>query len=139
MDKKKLFTPNQIFACAFFGGPLAMIYGLWKNFRVLDRPRDAKLLLFWGSLFIVTLLVFSPFIPDWADLAVPIAYAFGARSIAANHQMSKDDVLQSQAYEAQPIANVAAVAIVFFLSFVMVIFGFIAVLISTGVISPEIG
>lgn len=139
MDKKKLFTPNQIFACAFFGGPLAMIYALWRNFRALERPRDAKLILFWGSLFIVTLMVFSPFIPDWADLAVPIAYAFGARSLAANHQMAKDDILHSQAYEPQPIANVAAVAIVFFLSFVVVIFGFISVLISTGVISPEVG
>ncbi len=139
MDKKKLFTPSQIFACAFFGGPLAMIYALWKNFRVLERPHDAKLILFWGSLFIVTLLLFSPFIPDWADLGVPIAYAFGARSIAANHQMGKADIVHSPAYEPQPIVNVAAVAVVFFLSFVVVIFGFISVLISTGVISPEIG
>ena len=139
MDKKKLFTPNQIFACAFFGGPLAMIYALWKNFQVLERPRDAKSILIWGALFIVTLLVFSPFIPDWADLAVPIAYAFGARSIAANHQMSKEDILHSEAYEPQPTVNVAAVAVVFFLSFVVVIFAFISVLISTGVITPELG
>lgn len=136
MDKKKLFTPNQIFACAFFGGPIATVYALWKNFQVLERPRDARLIVFWGSLFIVTLLLFSPFIPDWADLVVPIAYAFGAHSIVANHQMRKDDILHSQAYEPQPVANVAAVAVVFFLSFVVVIFVFVSILISAGLIEP---
>jgi hypothetical protein len=136
LDKKKLFTPNQIFACTFFGGPMAMIYALWKNFQVLERPRDAQQILFWGSLFVVTLLLFAPFIPDWAEIAIPIGYSVAARSIAANHQMRKDDILVSQAYARQPIVNVAAIAIVFFLGFVLITFAFIFVLVSTGVLEP---
>ena len=136
MDKKKLFTPNQIFACSFFGGPMAMIYALWKNFQVLERPRDARQILVWGSLFIVALLLFSPFIPDWAEITIPIGYSIAARSIAANHQMRKEDIRDSQAYEPQPVVNVAAVAIVFFLAFVVVTFSFIFALVSTGVIEP---
>jgi hypothetical protein len=136
LEKKKLFTPNQILACTFFGGPMAMIYTLWKNFQVLERPRDAQQILFWGALFIVALLLFSPFIPDWAEIAIPIGYSIAARSIAANHQMRKEDIRDSQAYEAQPVVNVAAVAIVFFLAFVLVTFSFIFALVSTGVIEP---
>jgi hypothetical protein len=136
LEKKKVFTPNQILACAFFGGPMAMIYTLWKNFQVLERPRDAQQILFWGSLFIVVLLLFSPFIPDWAEIAIPIGYSIAARSIAANHQMRKEDIRDSQAYEAQPVVSVAAVAIVFFLAFVVVTFSFIFALVSTGVIEP---
>ena len=136
MDKKQLFTPNQIFACTFFGGPMAMVYALWKNFQVLERPRDGQQILSWGALFIVTLILFSPFVPDWAAIVVPIAYSFGARSIAASHQMQKDDILHSDAYEPQPIVNVAAVAIVFFLSFVVVISAFVFILVSAGIIEP---
>ncbi len=136
MEKKKLFTPNQILACSFFGGPMAMIYALWKNFQVLERPRDAQQILFWGSLFIVALLLFSPFIPNWAEITIPIGYSIAARSIAANHQMRKEDICYSQAYEPQPVVNVAAVAVVFFLVFVLVTFSFIFALVSTGVIEP---
>lgn len=136
LNKKKLFTPNQIFACAFFGGPMAMVYALWKNFQVLERPRDAQQILFWGSLFIVTLLLFSSFIPDWAEVAIPFGYSVAARSIAANHQMRKDDILASDAYEPQPIATVASVAVVFFLGFVLVTVALIFLLVSTGVVEP---
>jgi hypothetical protein len=136
LDKKKLFTPNQIFACSFFGGPMAMIYALWKNFQVLERPHDARQILFWGSLFIVGLLLFAPFLPDWAELAIPIGYSIAARSIAANHQMQKEDILGSQTYAPQPVVNVAAIAIVFFLGFVFITFAFIFALVSTGVIEP---
>jgi hypothetical protein len=136
VDKKKIFSPNQILACAFFGGPMAMVYALWKNFQVLERPRDMQQMLFWGSLFIVALLLFSPVIPDWAEVAIPIAYSFAARSIAENHQMSKQDIRDSAQYEFQPILNVAVVCFVYFVIFVLLTFGLIFALISAGVIEP---
>jgi hypothetical protein len=136
LEKKKLFTPNQVLACSFFGGPMAMIYALWKNFQVLERPLDMQHILFWGSLFIVLLLLFSPFIPDWAEIVVPIAYSFAARSIAQNHQMPKDVIRDSANYEFQPILNVVAVCIVFFVAFVVLTFAFVFALISAGVLEP---
>ncbi len=136
MEKKKLFTPNQVLACSFFGGPMAMIYALWKNFQVLERPRDMQHILFWGSLFIVVLLLFSPFIPDWAEIVVPIAYSFGSRSIAQNHQMTKEAIRDSAEYEFQPISRVVVVSAVFFAAFVALTFVFVFALISAGVIEP---
>jgi hypothetical protein len=136
LEKKKLFTPNQVLACSFFGGPMAMIYALWKNFQVLEQPRDMQHILFWGSLFIVLLLLFSPFIPDWAEIVVPIAYSFAARSIAQSHQMTKQAIRDSADYEVQPTLNVAAVCIVFFVAFVILTFAFVFALISAGVIEP---
>jgi hypothetical protein len=136
VDKKKIFSPNQILACAFFGGPMAMVYALWKNFQVLERPRDMQHMLFWGSLFIVALLLFSPVIPDWAEVAIPVAYSFAARSIAENHQMPKQAIRDSVQYEFQPILNVVVVCIVYFVIFVLLTFGLIFALISAGVIEP---
>jgi hypothetical protein len=134
LEKKKLFSPNQILACSFFGGPMAMVYALWKNFQVLERPRDMQHILFWGSLFIVVLLLFSPLIPDWAEIAIPIGYSFAARSIAENHQMPKQAIRESAEYEFQTIWNVAVTCIVFFVAFVIVTFGLIFSLVTTGLI-----
>jgi hypothetical protein len=136
LEKKKLFTPNQVLACSFFGGPMAMIYALWKNFQVLERPRDMRHILFWGALFIVLLLLFSPFIPDWAEIVVPIAYSVASRSIAVNHQMTKEAIRDSAEYEFQPISRVVAVSAVFFAAFVALTFAFVFALISAGVIEP---
>lgn len=139
MEKKKVFSPNQVLACAFFGGPMAMVYALWKNFQVLERPRDVRQILFWGSLFIVALLLFSPVIPDWAEVAIPVAYSFAAWSIAQNHQMAKQDIRDSAQYDFQPIMTVIGVCIVFFVAFVAVTFAFIFALISADVIQPDSG
>jgi hypothetical protein len=134
LEKKKLFTPNQVLACSFFGGPMAMIYALWKNFQVLERPHDMRQILFWGLLFVVLLLLFSPFIPDWAEVAVPIGYSFAARSIAQNHQMPKEAIRDSADYEYQPALRVAAVSVVCFVAFVILTFVLIFILVSAGVI-----
>jgi hypothetical protein len=136
LEKKKIFSPNQVLACSFFGGPMAMIYALWKNFQVLERPNDMQHILFWGALFIGLLLLFSPFIPDWAEIVVPIAYSFGSRSIAQNHQMTKEAIRDSAEYEFQPIQRVVAVSAVFFAAFVALTFAFVFALISAGVIEP---
>jgi hypothetical protein len=134
LEKKKLFTPNQVLACSFFGGPMAMIYALWKNFQVLERPRDMQQIMFWGSLFIVSLLLFSPFIPDWAEIVIPIAYSLASRSIAQNHQMTKEEIRNSADYEFQPISRVVVVSAVFFAAFVALTFAFVFALIAAGVI-----
>jgi hypothetical protein len=136
LEKKKIFSPNQVLACSFFGGPMAMIYALWKNFQVMELPRDMQHILFWGSLFVGLLLLFSPFIPDWAEVVVPIAYSFGARSIAVNHQMTKEEIRDSAEYEFQPALNVAAVCTVFVvLTFAVAVAGAFA-LTWAGVIEP---
>jgi hypothetical protein len=72
----------------------------------------------------------------FAEVAIPIAYSFAARSIAENHQMSKQDIRDSAQYDFQPGLNVVAVCIVFFITFVLMTFALIFALISAGVIEP---
>jgi len=91
-------------------------------------------ILFWGALFIVSLLLFSPFIPDWAEIVIPIAYSFASRSIAVNHQMTKEAIRDSADYEFQPISRVVVVSAVFFTAFVALTFVFVFALIAAGVI-----
>ncbi len=42
MDKKKLYTPTQVFVASFFGGPLAAFHTVRQNFKALGKTKEAR-------------------------------------------------------------------------------------------------
>ena len=132
---KKIFSPNQVLAAAFLGGPMAMVYVLWKNFQTLENPHGMHQILFWGSIFIIALMLFSPLLPNsWLDFVIPFAYPFAAWSLAESFQMTKQAIADSQAYEFQSAWNVIAVSIVFLVAMIVVAFTWFFVLVAVGLI-----
>ena len=106
-------------AGALLGGPMAMVYLLWKNFQVLENPHGMRQILIWGSIFIITMVGFAPLLPtNWPDYALPILYSLGARSLAESFQMSKQAIGESQDYEFQSVWNVVVVSIAFLLAMI---------------------
>jgi hypothetical protein len=133
--KRKIYSPNQVFAAAFLGGPMAMVYVLWKNFQTLEDPHGMHQILFWGSIFVVALLLFSPLLPNsWLDFVIPFAYPLAAWSLAQSFQMSKQAIADSQAYEFESPWNVIAVSIVFLVAMIVVAFTWFFVLVAVGLI-----
>jgi hypothetical protein len=132
---KKIFSPNQVLAASFLGGPMAMVYVLWKNFQTLEDPHGMHQILLWGSLFIIALMLFSPLLPNsWLDYVIPFAYPLAAWSLAENFQMPKQAIAGSQAYEFQSAWNVIAVSIVFLVAMVVVTFTWFFVLVAVGLL-----
>jgi len=133
--KKKIYSPNQVLAVAFLGGPMAMVYVLWKNFQTLENPHGMHQILFWGSIFIVALMLFSPLLPNSRlDVVIPFAYPLAAWSLAESFQMSKQAIADSQIYEFQSAWNVIAVSIVFLVAMVVVTVTWFSVLVAVEVI-----
>jgi hypothetical protein len=133
--KRKIYSPNQVLAAAFLGGPMAMVYVLWKNFQALNNPHGMHQILFWGSIFVIVLLLFSPLLPNsWLDLVIPFAYPFAAWSLAASFQMSKQAIADSQAYEFQSAWNVIAVSMVFMAAMIIVAFTWFFALVAVGLL-----
>jgi hypothetical protein len=119
LAKQKIYSPNQVMAGALLGGPMAMVYLLWKNFQVLENPHGMRQILIWGSIFIITMVGFAPLLPtNWPDYALPILYSLGARSLADSFQMPKQAIGESLDYEFQSAWNVIAVSIVFLLAMI---------------------
>jgi hypothetical protein len=132
---KQIFSPNQVLAASFLGGPMAMVYVLWKNFQTLENPHGMQQILFWGSIFIIALMLFSPLMPNsWLDYVIPFAYPLAAWSLAENSQMSKQAIADSQTYEFQTIGNVVAVSVLFLLAMLVVSFAWFFVLAAVGLI-----
>jgi hypothetical protein len=122
-------------AASFLGGPMAMVYVLWKNFQTLENPHGMQQILIWGSIFIIALMLFSPLLPNsWLDYVIPFAYPLAALSLAENFQMSKQAIADSQTYEFQTIGNVIAVSILFLLAMLVVSFAWFFVLVTVGMI-----
>jgi hypothetical protein len=112
-----------------------MVYVLWKNFQTLENPHGMHQILFWGSIFIIALLLFSPLMPNSRlDFVIPFAYPLAAWSLAESFQMSKQAIADSQSYEFQSAWNVIAVSIVFLVAMVVVTFTWLFVLVTVGVI-----
>jgi hypothetical protein len=131
--KRKIYSPNQVLAAAFLGGPIAMVYVLWKNFQTLEDSHGMQQILFWGSIFIIALMVFSPLLPNsWPDFVIPFAYPLAAWSLAESFQMTKQAIADSQAYEFQSAWNVIAVSMVFLVAMVVVAFTWFFALVAVG-------
>jgi hypothetical protein len=132
---KKIFSPNQVLAAAFLGGPMAMVYVLWKNFQALENPHGMQQILFWGSIFVIALIVFSPLLPNsWLDFLIPFAYPLAAWSLAESFQMTKQAIADSQAYEFQSAWNVIAVSMIFLVAMIVVAFTWFFALVAAGLI-----
>jgi hypothetical protein len=132
---KKIYSPNQVLAAAFLGGPIAMVYVLWKNFQTLENPHGMHQILFWGSIFVIALMVFSPLLPNsWLDYVIPFAYPLAAWSLAESYQMTKQAIADSQAYEFQSAWNVIAVSMIFLVAMIVVAFTWFFALVAAGVI-----
>lgn len=60
----KLFSKNSLLLSSFFGGPVAITYILWKNFKALDKQTYAQNTLYIGIASTVVLFGLLVFLPE---------------------------------------------------------------------------
>lgn len=116
IKQPRLYTPLQIGMGSFFGGPVAMAYFLWQNFKTLDNTNGTQYTLAGGVLFNLALLLFLPMVPESipslvTNILIPFLYSLTALSIAATWQMRKDAIEHSMHYHFQSNWRVLAISI----------------------------
>jgi hypothetical protein len=95
----RIYSPTQV-ACGTIGGPVGLIYFLMPNFEALGQKNKKKRTLLLGSVFIVTLIVVVPFLPESIpSTPFTIAYIIIARLVAENYQMKKTEIINSDIYD----------------------------------------
>jgi hypothetical protein len=135
VPKTKIYSPLQVLAISFLGGPMAMVYALWKNFHDLEDPYGKQQILIWGTIFIVALLLFAPLMStEWWNYVLPFIYPIAAWSLAERHQMTKQAIAESEIYEFQTVANVVAVSVFFLIALMAVAVIWYSALATIGVI-----
>ncbi|WP_461481680.1 hypothetical protein [Porticoccus sp.] len=103
IKQPRLYTPLQIGLGSFVGGPIAMVYLLWQNFKTLGNQNGTQYTLAGGILFNVGLLLLLPQLPsNFPSIVIPFVYSLTALSIAATWQMRRDAIQHSVHYRFQP-------------------------------------
>jgi hypothetical protein len=119
-----VFSPRQIFLGSYLGGPVAALYYLKSNYRVLNNTVAEKSVLFAGGIFIALLTVSLLNIPDnFPRLAIPLFYSGIALLISENLQINKKTEATSKKYRFCSSWRVTKIAIVSLVGYLIVAFG----------------
>ncbi len=135
MDRIKLYSPMQVAVGSFIGGPFAVVYLLWQNFRALDEETYAKRMLVWGAIFVAAVFAILPMLPaNFPNYVLPVVYSLGARLVAERFHLTKRAIRESDRYAQQSNWNVLGIGIAFLLAFIVLAVGFVIGLDEIGLI-----
>ncbi len=131
----KLYSPFQVALGSFFGGPVAMVYFLWQNFKTLGKQHAAKQTIIWGIVFNVVLLVSLQLLPNkLPEIVIPFIYSLVAMQMVASWQMSKEAIEASINYHFQSNWRVFAYGLALFVTWLVMAFPTIKMFTAIGVI-----
>ncbi|WP_198300892.1 hypothetical protein [Cellvibrio sp. PSBB006] len=131
-----LYSPTQA-ACGTIGGPVGLVYFLWKNFRSLNNESAAKKTVLYGGFFIIALTALIPFLPENIPNTIfTIAYIITARHVAEKHQMSKQAIKDSPLHDFQSNWRVLGVGLLCLIASAIIIIGPLLLLAMIGVWNP---
>ncbi|MFK8014726.1 MAG: hypothetical protein AB8G17_04755 [Gammaproteobacteria bacterium] len=94
-----VYTPGQIAAGSFWGGPLATVYLLHTNYESLGNATLASRTRTLGIIFLVGLMLLLMLLPSsFPSIVVPLVYSMVAHGIANETQLSKQQINASDDY-----------------------------------------
>tara|TARA_R110000868_G_scaffold13345_9_gene62327 strand:+ start:1339 stop:1755 length:417 start_codon:yes stop_codon:yes gene_type:complete len=138
LSTQAVYSPTQAALGTFLGGPLAGLYYLKHNFRVLNRNEQEQQTVRYGGMFMVALLAVLPFIPEQVPgLPFAIAFVVVARMLVEKYQFSKQDIIDAPELDFQSNWLVMGVSIVSMLIFLAVSFAVIWGLATAGILNLE--
>ncbi|MBH0077039.1 hypothetical protein I6F48_16050 [Pseudoalteromonas sp. SWYJ118] len=114
-----IYSPGQIIAATFIGGPLAAAYFLKKSFESINKNDLAKKTFYGYLILSAIIIVISPFLPDETpNMLIPIAYLIPVVMILKEHYLTKTQISDSEEYEFESnwkVFGISLAAIVFYM------------------------
>lgn len=99
MNKIKIYSPNQIALGSLWGGPIAVVYFLYRNYISLGNLEYAKKTILLGSFLIIALVGLLPFLPEkFPHMAIPLTYTLLGKQLAIKTQLSKEKIKNNKKY-----------------------------------------
>ncbi|WP_346838129.1 hypothetical protein [Microbulbifer sp. SAOS-129_SWC] len=118
----EIYSPNQITAGSFLGGPIAAIYFLRSNYLIIGKLEHAKKVLVFGILFIIILIGIIPFVPEnLPNLFIPFVYTLAAKQIAAATQPSREEIDKDTRYSFPSNWKVLGITLISAIIFIIVL------------------
>ena len=136
MNRTPIYTPKQVCAGSFLGGPVALVYFLRNNFKKLGNNAAAAQTLLWGFLFNIAILASIPFLPkNFPHYVIPLAYSLAAQGIANAKQMKKESIETSLQFCFHSDWRVFGLSVAFLTGTLLVWFSILFVLLQFHIIN----
>jgi hypothetical protein len=130
-----LYSPMQASIGACLGGPVGLIYFLYRNFEALGKKSEARTTLILGAVLIVALWVILPILPQkMSGVPFTVAYIVTARQVAEKYQLTKQAIVSSTQYTFRSNWGVFGMGLLCLLGSVVLIIGPYMVLFALGVL-----
>lgn len=121
MNARIVLSPNQILGSSLWGGPIAAVYYLRRNYLALGKEELAQKALILGVIFIALLLGLIPFLPEkFPNMALPLIYCLSAKQIATTTQLEKINIEQNDAYTFESNWKILGVGFLTLISFLVI-------------------
>jgi len=125
MEPKKFYSPLQIALGSLWGGPLAAVYFLRKNYLALGKTESAQKTVVIGSLLILALIALLAYLPEnFPSMIIPFVYCAAAAKVAMSTQLEKADIAKADEFEFASnwgVFGLGIVSLVLFFIFAVVI------------------
>jgi len=133
--KTLLYSPNQILAAGFLGGPLACLYALKYNYDALANRQGAQAVVRWGVAFLIALASCLPFLQQsFPPFVLPVAYSFAARAIAQTTQRRREQIAGDENLDFIPTGRLIGSSVVCMLVFMLAVLVWLGVLAELGLV-----
>lgn len=138
MKQIEIYSPYQVFAGGFFGGPIAPVYLLWKNFKALGKDSLARQAILWGSVLVVATVAVLPFLPEkFPPYVLPAIFGGLAMIIARQSQMTKQAIRESNEYGFASFWRVVLVVVLSLIAIFVLIMAFVVMLWALGLMKLD--
>lgn len=130
-----VYSPKQVMAGAFLGGPVGLIYFLRENFVAMGDESLAKKSLLYGVALIIALLIIVPMLPEnFPNSPFTIAYMIVGYQVANSRQMTRETIEASTHYTFHSNWRVFGLGLVCMLGSVILLLGPLLLLSIAGIL-----
>jgi hypothetical protein len=136
-EKRKLFTPTQGAAAAFFFGPLAGLYILQANFAATDDHVLRSKTIQYGAIAVVAFALATLFLPEQIPgIVFGVAYMMLTRAFMDKYQHSKDAIASSEQYRFHSNWLVFGMGMACLVVYVVIFIAIVVLLSMLGFVEP---
>jgi hypothetical protein len=129
----ELYSPTQTTVGAFLGGPIGVVYFLYRNFVTLGQLAAARKCLIYGAILIPAVVASLFILPDkFPGAPFTLLYIGVARFVTQKFQLTHQQISESSDYTFKSGPNVLGMGLMCFVGSIVVILGPLYLFVALG-------
>ncbi|WP_448570005.1 hypothetical protein [Thalassotalea ganghwensis] len=123
---RSIYSPRQIQAATFFGGPFAAAYFLKFSFESIDKHDLASKSFIFSLIGSVLIIGILPFLPEkMPNNVIPLLYLIPVVALLKKHYFTKEQIIESEEFEIESSWKVAGISLASVILYGVIAFGYL--------------